>query len=93
MITNFLGVKFVPIEYEAQGNRRSGGIPEILDLDVEAITGANPDEPIWLDNASHPVSTRISMARSTKGTYTDYGLNWDNSGRNGHYAAFEWSGP
>jgi hypothetical protein len=93
LITSFLGVKYVPIEYVAQGNSRSGGIPDILDLRIEAITGANPDDPIWLENAPHPVSTRISMARSTTATYTDYGLNWDNTGRNGHYSAFEWSGP
>jgi hypothetical protein len=24
-------------------------------------------------------------------TWSDYGLRWDNSGRNGHYAAITWS--
>jgi hypothetical protein len=24
-------------------------------------------------------------------TWTDYGMNWDNSGKNGHYAAINWS--
>lgn len=93
LITNFLGVKFVPIEYEAEGNSRSASIPDILDMRIEAISGAKADEPMWLENAPHPVSPRLAMAKSTKGTYTDHSLKWDNTGKNGHYAAIEWSGP
>jgi hypothetical protein len=24
-------------------------------------------------------------------TWTDYGMSWDNSGKNGHYATINWS--
>ncbi len=93
LITNILGVKYVPIEYRSEGKKRGGSIPDILDMEVEAITGADSEEPIWLDNAPHPASTRLAVAKSTRGTFTDYGLKWDNSGRNGHYATIEWAGP
>ena len=93
LITNFLGVKFVPIEYRSEGKKRGGSIPDILDMEVEAITGADSEEPIWIDNAPHPASTRLAVARSTKGKYTDHGFNWDNTGKNGHYATIEWAGP
>jgi len=26
-------------------------------------------------------------------TFSDHGMRWDNSGKNGHYAPIRWSGP
>ena len=47
----------------------------------------------WIDNVRHPVSSRLAAARATRMTYRDHGFAWNNTGRNGHYAAFVWSGP
>jgi hypothetical protein len=42
---------------------------------------------------AHPFAPQgVVMAIGEDGsTWSDYGLRWDNSGRNGHYAAINWS--
>ncbi len=90
---NFLGVKFVPISFRKEGHKRGVSIPEILESNVEGLTGANGDDVEWLDNIGHPANTRLALARGTGNTYRDYDFNWDNTGKNGHFAEFRWSGP
>ena len=92
-ITNFLGVKFVPISFRKEGHQRGVSIPDVLDFNVEGLPGANPEDVQWLDNVHHPANPRISLARGTRNTYRDYDLDWDNTGQNGHFAEFQWSGP
>ena len=44
-------------------------------------------------NIGHPVAPdRMVMAVGASGnTYSDHGMRWDNSGRNGLYAPINWS--
>ena len=92
-ITNFLGTKFVPISFRKEGHQRGASIPDILDWNVEGLPGANPEDVQWVDNARNPTNTRVAIARGTRNTYRDYDLNWDNTGQNGFFSEFEWSGP
>jgi hypothetical protein len=39
------------------------------------------------------VSSRLAAARAVRGVYRDHGRLWDNTGRNGHYSSFVWTGP
>ena len=92
-VTNFLGIKFVPISFRKEGHQRGVSIPGILDWQVEGIIGADGHDVEWLDNIGHPVNTRIAVARGTRNTYQDYEFNWENTGQNGHFAPFSWTGP
>ena len=92
-ITNFLGVKFVPISFRKEGHQRGASISGIMDWNVEGIPGANPEDVQWVDNAKNPTGTRVAIARGTRNTYRDYDLNWDNTGQNGFFCEFQWSGP
>lgn len=40
-----------------------------------------------------PVNRDLYIAKGTQATYTDHGMSWDNTGKNGHYASFEWNWP
>jgi hypothetical protein len=44
-------------------------------------------------NTGHPAAPdRLALAKGGQGsTFADYGMRWDNSGRNGHYAPISWS--
>jgi len=44
-------------------------------------------------NLGHPVSPdRMGIAVGARGnTYSDHGMRWDNSGKNGLYASIRWS--
>ena len=89
-----LGIKYVPISYAAEGHVRSVTIPGIMDFSVEGIlAGRQQAEPMRLENTAHPVNSSLALAKGTVSTFTDHGMTWDNSGRNGHYSTFEWRWP
>jgi hypothetical protein len=92
LIATVLGVKTVPIVFEKAGLRRSLEIPGIMHLGVQAAPSVVPNQAIMAANA-HPFNTAgVAMAAGTdQSTWTDYGMHWDNSGKNGHYAEITWS--
>jgi len=81
----------VHIAFERQGRRRSAKIVDMLDVEVEGIEGPDGAES-WLDNVRHLVARRLAAAKATRSSYRDHGVAWDNTGRNGHYAPFDWTG-
>jgi hypothetical protein len=85
-----LGAKSVPMRYTLDRKTRSFQIPGLIDMNVEAIPGAD-DEVVWIENVAHPVARRLSAARGTSTSIRDHGFSWDNTGRNGHFAPFRWS--
>ena len=93
LTTNFLGVKPCAITYLADGHSRRVQIPDIIDFNVDGILARGQESPMQLENTGHPVSSTLAMARGTGSTYTDHGMTWDNTGKNGHYAPFDWTGP
>lgn len=93
LITDVLGVKAVPIDYRVEGKRHSIEIPGIMSVAVRpAASVMGEDKEIVATNA-HPFAPEgVVFAVGEEGsTWSDYGLRWDNSGKNGHYAAINWS--
>jgi hypothetical protein len=93
LITTRLPTKVVPIEFGLDGRRRWARIPGILDVEIEGVPGLKPGSEAWIDTVRHPVASRLAAARATRSSYRDHAFDWNNTGRNGHYASFEWSGP
>jgi hypothetical protein len=93
LISNFGGSATKPITFEMSGMRRAVSIPGMLDIAIEGIAGAKPDEPIYFDNVGHPAARRLALAKASRGHMHGFGINWDDtSGRNnGHFAPFAWS--
>jgi hypothetical protein len=93
LISQVLGVKTAPITFTKNGTHRSLEIPGTAKLSVHAAPSIVPDQEIWAANA-HPFNTEgVAMAVGDAGsTWDDYGMHWDNSGKNGHYASIKWSG-
>jgi hypothetical protein len=93
LIETVLGVKAVPITFTKDGQRRAVEIPGIMRTSVHAAPSMNPDGAILVSNA-HPFAMEsLAMAVGDEGsTWADYGMRWDNSGKNGHYAPIRWSG-
>ena len=92
LITTQLGIKKTPIRYAVAGKSRSVEIPGIMQMAVEPIPTMHPSGEIWVA-AGHPVAPdKMALAVGSSGsTFADYGMRWDNSGRNGHYAPISWS--
>ena len=84
-----LGVKAVPIEYRAEGKRRSISIPSLAAAEIEALKGQGDAE---VTIANHPVAVAPGfpavVAKSKHASYRDYTFHWEISGKNGFYSPF-----
>jgi hypothetical protein len=96
LTATMLGVKYVPINYESVGRRRKVTIPNALTMEVEAVTGARPDDEVQLVNLPRAGETGFhprTVAKALVHRFSDFGLTWDNTGKNGYYSRVEVSGP
>jgi hypothetical protein len=92
LIATNLGVKQVPITYQVSGKTRSAEIPGIMHMSVAPLPSLHGSGEIWAA-VGHPVAPdKLALAVGGAGsTFTDHGMRWDNSGKNGHYAPISWS--
>jgi hypothetical protein len=94
LIGEMLGVKVVPIHYSGEGNRRRGEIPGIAEFEVENIDLLGNGEPFTIKNVFHPMNSELPVSRGIVGRFDDpdFGLSFDNTGKNGHISPFAWQG-
>jgi hypothetical protein len=94
LIGELAGVRSVPIKYEVvDGKRRTLQIPSAIDLTIERIEGADKTKEVTVSNAPMLVAPGFAavVAKSTKNSYNDHGMKWDNSGKNGLYSRFAYA--
>jgi hypothetical protein len=93
LIGEMLGVKSVSIEFGVDGKRRWLKLKDTLELQIEAIEGSDKNkESLLLNVPFTPVpGFDLTIARSSKHRYNDYGIEWNNSGKNGFYCKFKYS--
>jgi hypothetical protein len=85
-VAEVLGVKFVPITFEAQGRKWKMAIAGIGDADITAIEGLDGKE-IRVENLPRRPFPYVA-AKSTHTAYKDFDLQWEISGKSGFYAPF-----
>ncbi|HTR63622.1 MAG TPA: DUF1326 domain-containing protein [Candidatus Binataceae bacterium] len=90
MVTKLLPTKSAPITFGSQGSKRTLSIANVTEVTVEGVAGAGK-QVVWMENVAHPYSTRLAIARGTASQYKDHGLNFENTGRNGHFSHISWS--
>ena len=88
-IGEVLGVKSVPIDYQAEGRRRSVRVGSVAEADIEAIAGQG-DRLVEVHNVPFTVvpDQPMVVAKSSRLRYDDYGLSVDINDRNGYYSPF-----
>jgi hypothetical protein len=93
LVGEVLGVKSVPINYRVDGKRRSVDIPGIIEMAVRPVASAMGEDAEMVAKNAHPFNPEgVVMAVGEAGSaWSDYGMRWDNSGKNGHYAPIRWS--
>jgi hypothetical protein len=93
LIGEIVGVRSVPIKFEAEGKKRSLEIPSAIDLTIEGITGGDQKSESVITNPPISVTPGFPMmvAKSVKYTYNDHGMKWDNSGKNAFYSKFTYA--
>lgn len=91
LVGSVLGVTATPIHYTIEGKRRVVEVPGVMRVAVTSMPGI-AGEGISADGAHPLFPTGLMMAVGDSGSvYEDHGMRWDNSGKNGHHAAFTWS--
>ncbi len=93
MVSEFLGVRRVPIEFKNVGKGWSFKIPKIIDGSIEPIEGANGDGTTIISNTKYWMGADVTVCRSTKSRFRDWGRNWELSGGSAEYARIDWEGP
>jgi hypothetical protein len=89
LIGEVLGVKAAPIDYQAEGKRRSLRIGDIATAEIEAVPGGDGG-PTAIQN--HPLCVApgfpATVARSKRASFHDFGLNLEVTEKNGFYSPF-----
>ncbi len=93
MISEYLGVKKVPISYEEQETGWRVNVPKLIDGTVEPILGADGKTPVMAKNTHYWVGPDVIVSKGTKSRYRDWGRNWDLSGQSAEFARIDWRGP
>jgi hypothetical protein len=92
LIGEVLGVRSAAIRWRKEGRERSVEVDDVMKMAVHAAPSINPDGEIWATNAHPFAPEKVAMAiGDANSTYADYGMRWDNSGKNAHYAPINWS--
>jgi hypothetical protein len=93
-IGEVLGVKSVPIEYKAEGKRRSLRINGVSAMAIEGLEGqGGGDVTVNGQPVTNAPGYPTVVAKSEKLSYQDYGYNWELSGTNGFFSPFTYQGP
>ena len=89
LIGEVLGVKAAPIEYRSEGKRRSLRLGDVADAEIEGLPGQDGGD-VTVDNAPFgPVpDVPLAVAKSKQMRFSDYGLKWEVSNKNGYFSRF-----
>jgi len=89
LIGEVLGVKAVPIEYRSEGKRRSMRMGDFAESEIEGLPGQDGGD---VTIASHPFAPvpgfPAVVAKSKQMNFSDYGLKWEVSSKNGFFSRF-----
>jgi hypothetical protein len=85
-IGEVLGTRSVPIDYVVSGKKRSLSVSTIAALEIEDVVGPN-GAVSSIHNAPFYDSVAY-VAKSKRFTYSDYGMHWEISDRNGFHHPF-----
>jgi hypothetical protein len=88
-----LGIKSAPIEFEANGKQRKLKIAEIGEVEIEGIQDQGGAD-VSINNPPLGLAPgyELFVAKSTTFNYTDHGLQWEFTGKNGFYSPFMYQG-
>ena len=92
LISDLKGMKWAPIDFDA--GKIWVKVSGVLEYQLKPTEGGEKKEPIQVTN--HPLSPAVdamNMGIGVKSHFKDFGMEWDNTGKDGNYAAFHFKGP
>lgn len=92
LIGNLKGTKWAPISIDYEKTWVS--VPGVLEYQLKPTEGGDKGKPIQV--ANHPLSPAVdamNMGVGVKSHFKDFGMEWDNTGKDGNYSNFHFTGP
>ncbi len=89
LIGEVLGVSAAPIDYRANGSKRSVRVGAVADVEIEGIEGQE-GRPVEVHNVPFTVvpDEPLVSSKSTRCSYNDHGFSVNFSERNAYYSPF-----
>ena len=92
LIGNLKGMKYVPITFNAKKRRVS--VPGILEYELKPTQGGKKKKPIVISNNPFaPAIDPMQMGVGLRAVFSDHGMKFDNTGKDGNWAPFKMAGP
>ena len=93
LVGRFAGVERAKVSVTREGEKWTARAGDLIDETCEGVLNME-GRPLALDDASHPVNSRLALAKAVRSMFNVFGIQWrdDTGTRNGHYAPFAWSG-
>ena len=92
LITDLKGMKWSPIEFDAK--KIWVRVPGVTEYQLKPTEGGDKKKPIQV--ANHPLSPAVgamNMGIGVMSHFKDFGMEWDNTGKDGNYSGFQFTGP
>ena len=90
LVGEMLGVEVAPIEFADDGRRHRVRIGEAVDIEIEDFAAAQEGDVMTLNGIGHPAGSTLALAQGLRSRIQAFGLDVDNTGKNGHSAPFSW---
>lgn len=94
LVSEMLGMETAPIEFVDDGHRHALKVGDLIDIEIVDFVPPQlrPDGEVEkITGAFHPANSTLTVAQATRGRMSVFGLDVDNSGKNGHSSPFAWS--
>ncbi|MDA0823921.1 MAG: DUF1326 domain-containing protein [Proteobacteria bacterium] len=95
MITDFRGVERAEVKFVKDNGNVSVVVDGMVDQSIVGVESmVKPGEFVCIDNAAHPVNSRLNFATAVKNVISCFGIEWEDkkAKTNGHFAPFNWQG-
>lgn len=93
LVGEMIGMESVPIEYENDGRRHRVRAGDAVEIEIEDYVppGSPTGDVAMLTGMAVPMGSELTIATATSSRVNALGLDFSNTGKNGHYAPFSWS--
>ena len=93
-IGEVLGAAVVPIEFKAEGKKRSMKVGDVANVETEVMEGQGGAE---ITVSNHPLAIApgfpVTAGHSKTLSYHDHGMDWELAGKNSFQSPFNYEGP
>ena len=94
LVSGILGVRRAAIRYTKDDKKRGVHVEGVTEVEVEMLTGHRRGQLMTVSGViDMDVSQPLGVAVVRSSTFKDYGMEWDNTGKNSFYSSMDLKGP